>query len=121
MRAHDFEALVRDALSGLPSAFLDRLENVDVLVEEWPSSDQLNGAGLDEDDLLYGLYEGVPLTEREGYNLALPDRIIIFQGPIEEDCATAEEVVEQVRETVVHEVAHYFGISDAQLEEWGVA
>ena len=121
MRAHDFEALVRDALAGLPPAFLDRLENVDVLVEEWPSPDQLNDAGLDEEDLLYGLYEGVPLTEREGYNLALPDRITIFQGPIEEDCATAEEVVEQVRETVVHEVAHFFGISDAQLEEWGVA
>ncbi len=121
MHAHDFEALVRDALAGLPAAFLNRLENVDVLVEEWPSPDQLSGAGLEEDDLLYGLYEGVPLTEREGYNLALPDRITIFQGPIEGDCATPGEVVEQVRETVVHEVAHYFGIRDAQLEEWGVA
>ena len=121
MRAHDFEALVRNALAGLPPAFLDRLDNVDVLVETWPSPDQMANVGLNEDDLLYGLYEGVPLTEREGYNLALPDRIIIFQGPIEEDCNTADEVVEQVRDTVVHEVAHYFGISDAQLDEWGVA
>ena len=120
MRRDRFEALVRQAVEELPSAFMDRLENVVVVVEEWPSDEQLDAAGLGDEETLLGLYEGIPLTDREGYNLVLPDKITIFQGPIEMACETEDEVVEQVRETVVHEVAHYFGISDEQLDEWGV-
>ena len=121
MRRREFEELVRRALDALPPAFLERMDNVDVLVEAWPSEHVAREMDLANDETLYGLYHGVPLTDREGYNLTLPDTITIFQGPIEDDCATSEEIVEQVRDTVVHEVAHHFGISDAQLEEWGVA
>jgi predicted Zn-dependent protease with MMP-like domain len=121
MRLRDFEELVRQALDELPIQFLERLDNVDVLVEGWPSDDVRRASGLGADETLYGLYQGVPLTDRGDYNLTLPDTITIFQGPIEEDCGTAAEVVEQVRDTVVHEIAHHFGISDEQLEAWGVA
>ncbi len=121
MRLSDFEELVRQALDELPAQFLERMDNVDVLVEVWPSDVVRRASGLRDDETLYGLYQGVPLTDRGDYNLTLPDTITIFQGPIEEDCETAVEVVEQVRDTVVHEVAHHFGISDEQLEAWGVA
>ena len=121
MRRADFEELVRQALSALPAQFRERIDNVDVLVEDWPSEHVAQEMGLADDETLYGLYQGVPLTDREGYNLTLPDTITIYQGPIEEDCASEAEVLAQVRETVVHEVAHHFGISDEQLEEWGVA
>lgn len=120
MRRADFEELVRQALGALPAQFLERIDNVDVLVEGWPSDAVARDVGLADDETLYGLYQGVPLTDREGYNLTLPDTITIYQGPIEEDCESVDEVVAQVRDTVVHEVAHHFGISDAQLEEWGV-
>ena len=120
MRRDRFEALVRQAVDELPSAFTDRLENLVITVEGWPSDEQLDAAGLDDEETLLGLYEGIPLTDREGYNLVLPDKITIFQGPIEMACETEDEVVEQVRETVVHEVAHYFGISDEELDDWGV-
>ena len=120
MRAHEFEALVRESLEELPPEFLERLENVDVLVQRWPSHEQLEMEELEEGETLFGLYEGVPLTDRDGYNMELPDRITIFQGPIEEDSGTREEMAEQVRQTVVHEVAHHFGIEDDKLEQLGV-
>ncbi len=120
MRRREFEALVREALEGLPPRFLERLENVDVLVRRWPSRPQLELEGVAEGDTLFGLYEGIPLTDRDGYNMALPDMITVFQGPIEDECDTREEMVEQVRQTVVHEVAHHFGISDEELQAWGV-
>lgn len=121
MRRADFEELVRQALDALPAQFLERMDNVDVLVEDLPSEHVVREMGLTAEETLYGLYQGVPLTDREGYNLTLPDTITIYQGPIEEDCESVAEVVAQVRDTVVHEVAHHFGISDEQLEEWGVA
>ena len=104
----------------VPEEFRRYLENVDIIVEDWPSTDQFAGHLVDESQLLLGLYEGVPLTERADYLAVLPDRITIFQGSIEEICETHEEIVEEIRTTVVHEVAHHFGIDDERLHELGV-
>ena len=104
----------------LPTAFLHRMENVDIVVEDWPSREQLIGSGLGEDETLLGLYEGIPLPDRYDYNLVLPDKITLFQRAIESICATEQEVVNEVRATVVHEVAHHFGITDDDLHAMGV-
>ena len=121
MRKADFEQLVRDAVEQLPDDFLAIMHNVDVQVRRWPTRRQLRHVALDDRESLLGLYEGVPVTARGNYNMVLPDVITVFQGPIEGISSTKEEVVKQVRETITHEVAHYFGISDAELEDWGVA
>jgi predicted Zn-dependent protease with MMP-like domain len=118
----DFEALVADALDGLPDEFLDNLENVQVDVEEWPTREDLVEAGLPPHDrhVLLGLYHGVPNTERGAFYMALPDRISIYKGPIEAYSGPDEEQIKkQVRRTVIHEVAHYYGISDDRLDELG--
>ncbi|MEE9202521.1 MAG: metallopeptidase family protein, partial [Dehalococcoidia bacterium] len=92
--------------------------NVAVSVEDWPSRHQLREAGIGRREGLLGLYEGVPHTERGvNYNLVLPDRITLFQGPIELSCRTRSEVVKEIGRVVRHEIAHHFGLSDAALEE----
>ncbi len=121
MRKSAFEALVRDAVEELPDYFLDIMRNVDFHVRRWPTRRQLRDSRLDADETLLGLYEGYPLTTGFDGNMAPPDIITIFQGPTEEICSTDAEIKSQVRETVVHEVAHYFGITDAELEDWGLA
>ena len=113
----EFERLVLKALDGLPPSIRQRMDNVDVVVEEWPSPDDLEESGLDDRHNLFGLYQGVPLTERTHYDMALPDKITVFQRPIEAACATRADVVKEVRITVIHEVAHHFGISDAELDQ----
>ena len=116
-----FERLVRRALARLPAAFQERLNNVDVLVERRPSERVLRSAGVRQGDTLLGLYVGVPLTARTGgYHLNLPDRIIIFQEPLEAGSANARDLVWQVRRTVLHELAHHFGIDDDRLAELGM-
>ena len=120
MRKLDFEELVRQAVEALPGDFLAIMENVDVQVRRWPTRRQVRNADLERGDTLLGLYEGVPLTERGDSNMVLPDIITVFQAPIEEVCSSKEEIIAQVRMTVVHEVAHYFGITDEELEDWGV-
>ncbi|MGB3683416.1 MAG: metallopeptidase family protein [Rubrobacteraceae bacterium] len=111
----DFEKIVGNAVDNLPPEFLELLDNVAILVEDWPEgSEPLAHGGS-----LYGLYEGIPLTGRgSGYYGALPDRITIFRGPLERDFPSGE-LEEQVRVTVVHEIAHHFGFDDEQLEELG--
>ena len=116
----EFENLVRAALEGLPDQFWDRLDNVDVVVEYEPTLTQLARNGIAPGSLLLGLYEGVPLTAREHYGLALPDKITIFQRPLESICSTTEELVEEARNTVVHEIAHHFGIDDEKLHSMGL-
>ena len=116
-----FERLVHRALSAIPREFRAYLENVDVIVEDWPTTVQLTAHSLTEEDLLLGLYEGVPLTERHDYVGVLPDRITIFQRSIEVICESDEQIVEEVRITLIHEVAHHFGIDDTRLHELGVA
>lgn len=116
-----FERLVRRALAGLPPQFRRRLDNVDVIVERRPTPAQLRLGGVPAGDTLLGLYTGTPLPERtSGYNMTLPDRIIIFQEPIEAVSANAPELIAQVRQTVIHELAHHFGIDDERLDQLGV-
>jgi predicted Zn-dependent protease with MMP-like domain len=114
----DFYELVERALEGLPPELSALLENVAIVVDEWP--DYSTPLVADEpEDTLYGLYEGVPLTERGwGYSGVLPDKITIFRGPLERDFEP-DELEEQVRITVVHEIAHYFGFDEDRLEELG--
>ena len=120
MESARFEALVRQAMVTLPDEIKSHIDNVDVLVQDLPTQEFLAGHTIDEGDILLGLYEGVPLTERADYGMVLPDRITLFQKAIEAVCDTDEEVVNEVRETVAHEVAHHFGIDDEKLEERGV-
>jgi predicted Zn-dependent protease with MMP-like domain len=116
-----FEELVIQALESLPPFFLDHIDNVEVLVDAWPSRADLREAGLEPGETLLGLYYGIPLTERtSAYNLAPPDTITLYQGPIEEASGgNLATIREQVRQTVIHEIAHYFGISDERLIELG--
>ena len=115
-----FERLVQQALDGIPEALSAYLDNVDVVVEDWPAREQLAGLVIEDGDYLLGLYEGVPLTERADYGMVLPDKITLFQMSIEVVCSSNEEIVEEVRNTVVHEIAHHFGIDDDRLEELGL-
>ena len=117
----EFERLVAEALDQLPPYFQERMNNVEVLVQDWPSRHDLREAGLTSRHHLLGLYNGIPLTVRtQGYNLVPPDTITLYQRPIElvagED---PEEIRAQVRHTVIHELAHHFGISDERLRELG--
>ncbi len=112
LSVEEFEAAVSDALDQVPPELAELMDNVVVLVEERPPEHE-------PQDLL-GLYEGTPLTERDGwYAGVLPDRISIFRGSILEMCSSRDEVVEEVLVTVVHEIAHHFGIEDDRLHELG--
>jgi predicted Zn-dependent protease with MMP-like domain len=115
MSQAEFEEAVADALDAVPAELMDMLDNVVVLVEEEPPEGE-------PDDLL-GLYDGTPLTERDSWWAAgsLPDRILLFRGPTLRMCVDREEVVREVSVTVVHEIAHHFGIDDARLHDLGWA
>ncbi len=122
MDVETFAGLVTEALGGLPEEFLERLENVQVDVEEWPSRQDLVEAGLKADDRygLLGLYHGVPLTDRGSEYMAFPDHITIYMGPVLAAAGSARSAIaREVRHTVVHEIAHYYGIDDERLEELG--
>ena len=113
MNRRRFEALVEKAMRRLPRAFKARIANVVVVVEDWADDETLAEMGIEPPDTLYGLYRGVDLTHRDStYGNVLPDTITIYQGPIEEDCADEDEMAEVIRETVVHELGHYFGLDD---------
>lgn len=117
-----FRRLVREAVASLPPELLARVENVEFVVEQRPTARDRKLAGVHPGELLLGLYHGIPLPERgtQAYNLVPPDRITIYQEPIESICQSDEEIREQVRRTVLHELAHYFGIDDDRLEELGL-
>lgn len=118
MRQEEFERLVAEALKELPEEFQKRLDNVDLVVAANPTREQVKRAGIGPHQTLFGLYQGVPLTRRDrGYHLVLPDKITIFQRPIEAVCRTNEEIRNLVRKTVTHEIAHHFGIGDERLRE----
>ncbi|MDA1189182.1 MAG: metallopeptidase family protein [Chloroflexi bacterium] len=121
MERREFETLVGKALDGIPDELYNFLDNVDVVVEDWPTPTQLVVSDIEDGEYLLGLYEGIPLTARHEYGNVLPDKITIFQRSIEEVCDSKDEIIEQVRDTVVHEVAHHFGIDDERLHELGVA
>lgn len=115
-----FEWLVTRALQALPEEFTSKLENIDVVVEDWPTVGQLTRVGLrqGQGQILLGLYEGVPLTKRgRHYGLVPPDKITIFRKSIEAKCRYDAEVTAEIQRVVKHEIAHHFGIGDARLEQ----
>ena len=113
-----FERMVAKAVQALPEEFVARLENIDVVVEGWPTVDQLTRAGLRHGQTLLGLYEGVPLTKRgRRYGLVPPDKITIFKKPIEAKCRYDSEITNEIQRVVKHEIAHHFGIGDARLKQ----
>jgi predicted Zn-dependent protease with MMP-like domain len=116
MERQEFEALVFKAIEALPEEFKSKLENVDVMVEDWPSPQQISRLRLRNKTQLLGLYEGIPQTRRDsGYNLVLPDKITIFQKPVELECHSDKEIEAEIGRVVQHEIAHHFGIGDATL------
>ena len=118
MTKERFSKLVEDALREIPRRFRNAMTNVAVVVEAEPSAEILEDMEIGPDDTLFGLYHGTPLTERGwGYGNALPDRISIYQNPIEEACEDDEEIRDCVAETVIHEFGHYFGMSEEEIEE----
>jgi predicted Zn-dependent protease with MMP-like domain len=118
MEREQFEELVAHAVDNLPAEFAAQLDNVAIVVEDYPSRAQLRQSNVNRDYTLLGLYEGVPHTRRgENYGMVLPDKITIFQKSIEASCKTDIQVVTMVRKVVLHEIAHHFGISDARLAE----
>ena len=137
MTEEEFERAIDEALQSIPEEFLRALENVAVVAQDeaWfdEANDEANADAPDEesdrdalpdeeefDDLL-GLYDGIPLTERDDYAWDIPDVITVFKGPHERLCSSREEMVEEIRKTVVHEIGHYFGMDEEAIDEMGYA
>jgi len=115
-----FADLVGEALDGLPDQVRKWLDNIEVVVEDWPTRQQLRSVNTRGGTTLLGLYEGVPHTSRSSnYGMVLPDKVTIFRGPILASAWTEDDVRSTVRRTVVHEIAHHFGIDDERLDELG--
>lgn len=115
---HDtFAALVVEVLDSLPPEFARYMENIEVQIAPRPTQEQRRSVGLKPWQTLYGLYQGIPLTKRSGGAPFLPDLITIFQEPLEHDFPDHAQLQAQVRRTVLHEIAHFFGISDTRLHE----
>ncbi len=120
MEIEQFEELVAQVVNELPEFFQDRLDNVDVIVEEFPDRHTMRLARVRSPYDLLGFYHGVPLTERTAnYGLVAPDKISIYRRPIEIQCRTDEELRAMIRRVVLHEIAHHFGISDNRLRDIG--
>ncbi len=120
MELDEFERTVAEALDSLPDVFRERLDNVEVVVEDWPDRETLRQAGISQPAALLGFYHGVPLTQRsQGYNLVLPDKISIYRQPILLQCRTKAEARATIQHVVRHELAHHFGIDDNRLREIG--
>ncbi len=118
MDRDQFEWLVFKAVDDLPGEFRERMDNIDVVVQDEPTSSQLAEAGLKRGETLLGLYEGVPLTRRSrAYGMVPPDKITIFQKPIEARCRSETHIQREVQRVVKHEIAHHFGIGDAKLNQ----
>jgi predicted Zn-dependent protease with MMP-like domain len=116
----EFEKLVARAVQSLPPKFLERLENVEVVVEDEPTVEDLELAGIERGGTLLGLYHGVPQSERgTWYGNILPDRIVIYQRPTEGAAADRREIREEIRITLMHEIGHYFGLDEDELSEAG--
>jgi predicted Zn-dependent protease with MMP-like domain len=118
MTREEFTLLVEEAVREIPRRFRKAMRNVAVVVEEEPSPDILDEMEIGDGDTLFGLYQGTPLTQRGwGYGNNLPDRISIYQKPIEEACESEDEIRDCIAETVIHEFGHYFGMSEEEIEE----
>ena len=113
----EVEDLVARALDDLPEDFAELLENVAVVVEDEPSREELESVGLDPEagDELFGLYQGIPLAQRDVYYSALPDRVVIYRGPLVRCCRSRREIRREVVDTVVHELGHHFGLDEEDM------
>jgi len=125
MTREEFRACVDDALQIIPQEFRDALTNIAIVVEDEPSAEQLAEVEIDGDDTLLGLYQGTPLPERQwAHGNVLPDKVTLFQGPMEEASADEDDLVVCIGETLIHEIGHYFGLSEEEISEieekyWG--
>ena len=119
-RHRRFEDLVDEALADIPMPFAGALEDVAIVIDDEPSPDQLRESDLDEDDTLYGLYEGVARTEYGADWIVAPNRITLFRLPLEADFPDPNDLADEVRITVMHELAHHLGIDDERLHDLGV-
>jgi predicted Zn-dependent protease with MMP-like domain len=114
----EFERHVAEALRSIPRRFRDAMKNIAIVVEDEPSPELLDEMEIEPPDTLLGLYQGTPLTERHwSYGNALPDRVLIFQGPHERESDDEDDLVVAIAETLIHEIGHYFGMSEEQIEE----
>jgi predicted Zn-dependent protease with MMP-like domain len=112
-----FDALVADALAAIPPRFREALANLAITVESEPSRALLREMDIEPPDTLLGLYQGTPLTERRDYGNVLPDRIVLFQGPLERASEDKDDLVVAIGETLIHEIGHYFGLSEEEIED----
>ncbi len=117
MKRPEFEKLVKEGIEAIPEMFREKLKNVEICVEDWPNPQQLKKLRLPPDSILFGLYEGVPQTRRDNYGMVLPDKITIFQKPIERYASSGEAIREIVKNTVWHEIAHHFGFGERKIRE----
>src|SRR5438128_12090606 len=118
MTRDDFERLVAEAVTLIPARFRKEIKNLALIVEDEPDTELLAEMEIEPPDSLYGLYSGTPLTERGwDYGNRLPDRILLFQGPLERDSDDDDDLVVAIGETLIHEIGHYFGMSEEQIEE----
>jgi predicted Zn-dependent protease with MMP-like domain len=114
----EFLALVDEALLTIPDEFRDAMKNIAIVVEDQPSPQALADVDIEPPDSLLGLYQGTPLTERQwAHGNALPDKITLFQGPIEESSEDRDDTIVAIGETLIHEIGHYFGLSEEEIEE----
>ena len=113
-----FERLVGDALATVPRRFRNALQNLVILVEDEPSRELLKEMDIEPPDTLLGLYQGTPLPERHwGHGNVLPDRVLLFQGPLERTSTDEDDLVVAIGETLIHEIGHYFGLSEEEIQE----
>ena len=118
MTRADFEQYVKDAIETIPRDFRKAVKNLAIVVEDEPSADVLREMEIEPPDSLFGLYQGTPLTERTwAYGNTLPDRITLYQGPIEDASENEDDLVVCIGETLIHELGHYFGLSEEEIEE----
>ena len=117
MTRADFERHVADALASIPRRFRDAMQNIAIVVEDEPSAELLADMEIEPPDTLFGLYQGTPLTERSwGFGNTLPDRVLLFQGPHEREADDDDDLVVSIGETLIHEIGHYFGLSEEEIE-----
>jgi predicted Zn-dependent protease with MMP-like domain len=118
VKRDQFLARVDDAMASIPEEFRQALTNIAIVVEDEPTAAQLADVGVEPPDTLFGLYEGTPLTEREwARGNVLPDKITLFQGPIQDSSDDDDDLVRAIGETLIHEIGHYFGLSEEEIED----
>ena len=118
MTRSDFRELVDEALETIPQRFRDAMQNIAIVVDDEPTPEQLESVEIEPPDTLLGLYEGIPLPERQwAHGNTLPDKITLFQRPIEESSDDEDDLVVCIGETLIHEIGHYFGLSEEEIEE----